>query len=174
MDNPDLQARLMKTFLVEMEDHVSTLNQALLQLEKETSAERRADLVRSLFRAAHSLKGAARSVGQAGLEDCCQHLESVFAAARAGAALFNDDLLRLLYATTDAIEALGKTLAQALPPDRDDTELHQLGQRLRTLAAQWAQSSSSEPAATSAGPKSRPEPITRSNDHRAQDPSHQH
>src|SRR3546814_19405421 len=83
MDNPDLQARLMKTFLVEMEDHVATLNQALLQLEKETAAERRAELVRSLFRAAHSLKGAARSVGQAGLEGCCQHLESVFAAARA-------------------------------------------------------------------------------------------
>src|SRR3546814_11000454 len=77
MDNPDLQARLMKTFLVEMEDHVATLNQALLQLEKETAAERRAELVRSLFRAAHSLTGAARPLGQAGLEGCWQHLESV-------------------------------------------------------------------------------------------------
>lgn len=147
MDNPDLQARLMKTFLVEMEDHVATLNRALLQLEKETAAERRAELVRSLFRAAHSLKGAARSVGQAGLEGCCQHLESVFAAARAGAALFDDDLLRLLYATTDAIEALGQALAQALPADRLDAELHRLGQRLRAMAAPWPQSSSGEPAA---------------------------
>src|SRR3546814_6433406 len=107
MDNPDLQTRLMKTFLVEMEDHVATLNQALLQLEKETAAERRAELVRSLFRAAHSLKGDARSVGQAGQEGCCQHLASVFAVARAGAAVFDDDLLRPRYGKTAPMGALG-------------------------------------------------------------------
>src|SRR3546814_15495152 len=33
VDNPDLQARLMKQLLVEMEYHVATLNQALLQVE---------------------------------------------------------------------------------------------------------------------------------------------
>src|SRR3546814_11656966 len=99
-----------------MEDHVATLNQALLQLEKETAAERRAELVRSLFRAAHSLNGAARSVGQAGLEGCCQHLESVFAAARAGAALFDADLLRRLLSTPYSLQALGHAPVPAPPP----------------------------------------------------------
>ena len=139
MDNADLQARLMKTFLVELEDHVATLNEALLQLEKETSAERRSQLVRLPFRAAHSLKGAARSVGQTALEGCCQYLESVLAAARSDGSIFDDQLFRLLYSTADAIEALGKALAQGEAATQPDAELDRLAQRLFAIAAKHSQ-----------------------------------
>ena len=152
MDNPDLQVRLMKTFLVEMEDHVATLNEALLQLEKETSAERRSELVRLPFRAAHSLKGAARSVGQTALEGCCQYLESVFAAARSDGSIFDDQLFRLLYGTTDAIEALGKALAQGEAAVRPDAELDRLAQRLLAVAAKHSQALGEPLAMAGKGP----------------------
>jgi two-component system chemotaxis sensor kinase CheA len=152
MDNPDLQARLMKTFLVEMEDHVATLNEALLQLEKETSAERRSELVQLPFRAAHSLKGAARSVGQTALEGCCQYLESVFAVARSDGSIFDDQLFRLLYGTTDAIEALGKALAQGEAVARPDAELERLAQRLLAVAAKHSQALGEPLAMAGKGP----------------------
>src|SRR3546814_13731536 len=102
MDNPDLQARLMKTFLVEMEDHVVTLNKALLQLEKETAAEGRAELVRSLLPAEDSLKGAARAEGQAGLEGCRNHTDLDVAATRGGVGLCDADMQRLREARAGA------------------------------------------------------------------------
>ena len=61
MDKDQLARRLMATFLDELEEHVQTLNRELLALKRAPAGER-GERLRTLFRAAHSLKGAARSV----------------------------------------------------------------------------------------------------------------
>jgi len=62
MNRESALRRLMETFVAELEEHVRSLNADLLLLEKAPQDAQRAECVVRIFRAAHSLKGAARSV----------------------------------------------------------------------------------------------------------------
>ncbi len=55
MDKEKLIQRLMETFLGELEEHTRALNEGLLALEKRSAGLTRAEVVKTLFRAAHSL-----------------------------------------------------------------------------------------------------------------------
>src|SRR6185437_13752188 len=59
--NDELLKKLRATFRVEADTHLQTMAAGLLALEKTSVAEQPA-LVEAIFRAAHSLKGAARAV----------------------------------------------------------------------------------------------------------------
>ena len=72
--------RLRATFTVEAEEHVRGMATGLLALERDPEANSNAEQLEAIFRAAHSLKGAARAVNAAGIEAICQSLEGVFAA----------------------------------------------------------------------------------------------
>ena len=74
-------ARLRETFRVEAAEHIEGMTSGLVSLESGDDAERAA-IVERLFREAHSLKGAARSVSLDGAETLCRELESVFAAVK--------------------------------------------------------------------------------------------
>lgn len=75
--------RLLATFAVEAQEHLQGICSGLLRLEKDKdTAEVRAELVESIFREAHSLKGAARAVNLIQVEALCQALETVFAALK--------------------------------------------------------------------------------------------
>jgi two-component system, chemotaxis family, sensor kinase CheA len=69
--------RLRATFEIEAKDILVELARDLIGLEDEAPGA--AAALASAFRRAHSLKGAARAVGQSGIEAVCQALESVFA-----------------------------------------------------------------------------------------------
>jgi two-component system chemotaxis sensor kinase CheA len=112
MEKDKLIKRLMATFLEELAEHVGALNRDLLTLEKETAAARRSELLVSLFRSAHSLKGAARSVGVGPIESACHQMEDVLAAARDGTTALSPEVFSLLFATTDAIEEAGMRLRE--------------------------------------------------------------
>jgi len=71
---------LQATFKVEAAEHVQAIATGLLQLEKMPAAKAQRGLVEMAFRAAHSLKGAARAVDFAEIESACQSLETRFAA----------------------------------------------------------------------------------------------
>lgn len=71
--------RLMEAFRVEADEHVQALSSGLLELEQELSPDEQARVVETIFREAHSLKGAARSVNIREIETICQSVENVFA-----------------------------------------------------------------------------------------------
>ena len=112
MDKDQLIKRLMKTVLEELEEHVGALNRDLLALEKDLSAAERAERLKTLFRTAHSLKGAARSVSVTLIESACHRLETILAAARDGKATLGPDLFAVLFAAVDAIEEAGMRLRE--------------------------------------------------------------
>jgi two-component system chemotaxis sensor kinase CheA len=112
MDKDKLVKRLMATFHEELEEHVGALNRDLLALEKGTTEEARAERLKTLFRTAHSLKGAARSVNVGLIEDTCHQLEELLAAARDGLLTLGPDRFALLFATADAIEEAGMRLRE--------------------------------------------------------------
>jgi len=75
--------KLLVTFAVEAQEHLQGMFSGLLRLEKgEVTAEGQAELVETVFREAHSLKGAARAVNLLEIESLCQALEGVFAALK--------------------------------------------------------------------------------------------
>jgi len=71
---------LRATFKVEAAEHLQDIATGLLELEKAAAPEARQHLIETVFRAAHSLKGAARAVNFTEIESLCQSLEDLFAA----------------------------------------------------------------------------------------------
>ena len=84
MDRDRLAQALMATFLEELEGHVATLNRDLLALEKVSTSERADELMTSLLRTVHSVKGASRAVNLGLVETACHWLEEVLLAVRSG------------------------------------------------------------------------------------------
>lgn len=103
MDYPDLRAELLATFKVEAEEHLATLDSGLLELERPGS-EREA-LVHELFRAAHSLKGAARMVDLGEVERLAHAMEDLLGRLRDGSMEPGSRLVDLLLAATDGLRA---------------------------------------------------------------------
>jgi two-component system chemotaxis sensor kinase CheA len=74
----DFLQRIQATFRIEAEEHINAFSFCLNELENSQSKESHARMVETMFREVHSLKGAARSVGQKEIESVCQPLEKLF------------------------------------------------------------------------------------------------
>src|SRR6059036_3934244 len=74
--------RLLATFRTEAREHVNAMFSGVAELEKTSDEVKQAELVEVIFREAHSLKGAARSVSLIPVENACQSLETTFAAMK--------------------------------------------------------------------------------------------
>jgi two-component system chemotaxis sensor kinase CheA len=133
VENDALIARLMKTFLGEAEEHVQTLNRNLLDLEKQATAAERAKIFKTLFRTAHSLKGASHAVKLPVLETACHKLEELFAAASDGRRSIDSELFRMLFAVVDAIQDVVRRLRAQ--KDLDDLPLTALLRHLDAVIA---------------------------------------
>src|SRR5665647_1169192 len=116
---------LLATFKVEADEHLRKIFSGLVELEKAEASKQRTEIVEVVFREAHSLKGAARSVNLSDVEALCQAMEGVFAAMKrheieGSAELFDlmqqaaDHLGRLLATDEGALSVEGKSLLNEL------------------------------------------------------------
>ncbi len=101
----ELLKKLLATFRLEADGHLQNMVAGLLSLEKTPVAEQSA-LVEVIFRAAHSLKGAARAVNLTHVEAVCRSLENVFSATKDRRLIISSDLIDLLLQATDVLERL--------------------------------------------------------------------
>ena len=124
MDKDKLAQRLMATFLEELHEHVGTLNRDLLTLEKDPSDDVRGELLTVLFRAAHSMKGAARAVNVELIEQACHCMEDLLSEIRDGQRNADAELFAVLFKTVDAIEEAGMRLREE--QDLTGAPLHDL------------------------------------------------
>ena len=102
----ELLKRLLATFKVEAEEHVSAISSGLIELEKVSSPERRMEIIEGVFREAHSLKGAARSVNLVRIESACQSLEGLFARLKSREVSLSPELFDQLHHMADTLSAL--------------------------------------------------------------------
>lgn len=109
--NNALLLQLRSTFMVEAHEHVQAMSDGLLRLEKTQAPQAQGTIVDSVFRAAHSLKGAARAVELAEIEGLCQSLEDIFAAWRRTALSPRPGMMDTLYRALDAISGMLTMLA---------------------------------------------------------------
>lgn len=107
MTKQELAARLLASFLDELDEQVRVLNAAVLALEGNHPA---GDGVRGLFRVAHTLKGAARAANVPLVEQVCHELETLLAAARGHSVTLGPDDFALLFAAADALDDAGRCL----------------------------------------------------------------
>ena len=103
---PGLQEQLLAMFRIEAEEHHHTIVNGLLALEKATAADDQLPILEQTFRAAHSLKGAARTVNLVDIETVCQALEDVFARLKSQELVLSPAGFDTLHRTLDAIAAL--------------------------------------------------------------------
>src|SRR5213593_1150793 len=88
-------------FLAESREHLSACNQLLLEWERSP-----ANLapVGGLFRAVHTVKGMAATMGYARVTDLAHRAENLLDLLRRGGRPATDDLLQLLFRARDALE----------------------------------------------------------------------
>jgi len=108
MNRDQLAARLLATFVAELEEQVRAMNADLLALE---ANPRDAQRLKSVFRVAHTLKGAARAADVPPIEHACHELEALLADARDGRLVLGPAHFALLFAAADALSDAGKRLA---------------------------------------------------------------
>ena len=100
----EIRQRLINSFKTEQAEHVQKINEGLLALEKSPANQQ--ELLKEIFREAHSLKGAARAVGLTTIESLGHGLEEVLLGAKEGRLSFSAELFDLLYQALDAVEAV--------------------------------------------------------------------
>src|SRR5947207_6194219 len=106
----NLLQRLLATFTVEAQEHIQVIASGLVELEQAATAEARVGILETTFRAAHSLKGAARTVNVTDIEALCQSLESVFATLKRREVTPSPDLFDLLHQVVGALGILLKLI----------------------------------------------------------------
>jgi len=88
-------------FLSESRDHLTAYNHLLLEWEKDP-AQREA--VGGIFRAVHTIKGMAATMGYAGVADVAHRIENLLDLLRKGEREASPPLLELLFRSGDALE----------------------------------------------------------------------
>lgn len=127
----EFQKRLEEIFRAEALEHRQAILTGLLEIEKGAGTERETQLVETIFREAHSLKGAARAVKMTRIEALCQSLESVFSVLKKGRKRLLPQMYDTLFRMIDRIEQLEKG-TEGNGPDPDF--LLQLAAMRETLA----------------------------------------
>lgn len=122
----DFLARLLATFRIEAEEHLRALAEGVSALQKAEDTER-GTLLETIYREAHSLKGAARAVSLHDIETVCQHVENVFAALKRNELSPEQQIFDTLL---ESIDAIGTYL------EADDSGREAVILRLDSLAEQ--------------------------------------
>jgi len=101
----ELLQKLLATFKVEAEEHVSAISAGLVDLETASSPEKQMETIETVFREAHNLKGAARVVNSVKIEALCQFLESLFARLKSRETALSPEIFDQLHQTVDTLGA---------------------------------------------------------------------
>jgi two-component system chemotaxis sensor kinase CheA len=102
----EIRTRLLATFKVEAEEHLQTIAGQLLALDRGLPEAAVPGAVESLFRAVHTLKGAARSVALRDVEAICQDLESALSRIKRKQSPMSRDLVGRLQESMDRVARL--------------------------------------------------------------------
>ncbi|MCR4908321.1 MAG: Hpt domain-containing protein, partial [Lachnospiraceae bacterium] len=112
-------SQYLGVFLDEASEHIQTLSDQLLVLENDPENE---DAINEIFRAAHSLKGMAGTMGYKRLQRMTHDTEDVFSAVRSGQMKVTGSLIDVLFQALDAIDAYVDTIRNTSDEGEEDNE----------------------------------------------------
>ncbi len=114
-----VREQLLNNFRAELQEHIQTITNGLLALEQQTvSGEERKLCLDDVFRAAHSMKGAARAVGVTMIEQLAHALESLLDMLRKARLTPSPEFFTTCYHALDTIQQVQKAyeVGQLTPP----------------------------------------------------------
>ena len=94
-------SQYLDVFIDESNEHIQALSDNIMILEKEPE---NSDTINEIFRAAHSLKGMAGTMGFKKMQHLTHDMENVFQEVRNGTVKVNSALIDILFDCLDAIE----------------------------------------------------------------------
>lgn len=94
-------SQYLEIFIDESNEHLQSLNEQLLVLEKEPENK---DTINEIFRAAHSLKGMAGTMGYKRMQNLTHNMENVFSEIRNDKMKVTANLVDVLFQCLDALE----------------------------------------------------------------------
>jgi two-component system chemotaxis sensor kinase CheA len=100
-----------EVFIEEMVDQLGHMERVLLTLEKDTSEE----LIQSLFRAAHTIKGSSASMGFEEMKSLTHEMEHLLDQVRGGTLEVNGSLINLLFEALDGLKLLRDQYMKEVP-----------------------------------------------------------
>jgi len=93
-------------FLSESRENVTAVNQALLELERDAEGPGAAACVDAIFRAVHTIKGMAATMGYAAVTELSHELETVLDRARRRELTIDSTVIDILLRAADSLERL--------------------------------------------------------------------
>ncbi|HET8580581.1 MAG TPA: Hpt domain-containing protein, partial [Nitrospiraceae bacterium] len=126
--NPDLDPEVISYFAPEAQEYVDSVEASLLRLEKNPQDP---DIIQQLFRTAHTLKGAAYTVGFKAIGDLTHLVEDYMGAIREGRMQMTPELIDVIFRFIDVIRQLLRRDSSAL--DKTRREFSKVMQGLRGI-----------------------------------------
>ncbi len=94
-------SQYLEIFIDETKEHLQTLNTQILELEQNSE---NMDTINEVFRAAHSLKGMAGTMGYKRMQNLTHDMENVFSEVRNGHIKVNASMIDCLFQCLDALD----------------------------------------------------------------------
>lgn len=138
-------------FLDESKEHIQSLSDQMMILEQEPENQ---DAINEIFRAAHSLKGMAGTMGYKRLQRMTHDMEDVFSAVRSGQMKVKSNLMDVLFQALDAIEGYVDTIQNT--SDEGDNDNENIIKELNDILKEGTGQSVSEPAEGSKAAEQKP------------------
>ena len=112
-------SQYLEIFIDETKEHLQNLNDQVLILEAEPE---NIDTVNEIFRAAHSLKGMAGTMGFKRMQRLTHDMENVFSEVRNGKLNVNADMVDIVFKCLDAIEGYLSNIVDSSDEGTEDNE----------------------------------------------------
>lgn len=112
-------SQYLEIFLDETSEHLQSLSDQLMILENEPENE---DTINEIFRAAHSLKGMAGTMGYKRMQTLTHDMENVFSEVRNGKMKVSSHLIDVLFQALDALEEYKNTIQETRDEGTNDNE----------------------------------------------------
>ncbi len=113
-------SQYLEIFIDESAEHLQTLSDCIMTLEKEPDNK---DTINEVFRAAHSLKGMAGTMGFKRMQHLTHDMENVFQEVRSDKLSVDSGMIDLLFKCLDAIEGYLDNVKASSDEGKEDNEL---------------------------------------------------
>lgn len=112
-------SQYLEIFIDETSEHIQSLSDCIMTLEQEPENK---DTINEIFRAAHSLKGMAGTMGFKHMQHLTHDMENVFQEVRSDKVKVNSALIDLLFQCLDAIDGYLENIKATSDEGTDDNE----------------------------------------------------
>ena len=112
-------SQYLEIFLDETNEHLQNLNTQILSLEQDPE---NMDTINEIFRAAHSLKGMAGTMGYKRMQNLTHDMENVFSEVRNGNVKVNAGMIDVLFQCLDALEEYNTNIRESSDEGTNDNE----------------------------------------------------